>query len=605
MQDVVSWTDINMWLIDVKTRELVRFMDIRKVAGEYAILSHTWEDDELTFSDGQNLASKSASQSIAHRKKGYIKVDFTCRQAETEGLRYAWVDTCCINQDSSAELSEAINSMFRWYQNARTCYVYLSDTTDKVMRTPQFWDVSRRQPARVEAEADFVRCRWFTRGWTLQELLAPLSVEFFAKDWTWIGSKRDLDHVLRDITGIRMNIITNPDEMWSCSISERMSWAADRLTTREEDSAYCLLGIFNVNIPLLYGEGPRAFVRLQEEILRTSLDHSLLCWRMSHPAHRNELLAPDVSCFKGVAHLNSTADVYEYDGHQLMSKGLSITLPTRPCGDSKVEIYAALNCSTTTGTEAGYAVLLLRRISREYHGNRNLRTPMTYEIVREVEEIIQPQSLWQRSNLKWRAGVSVEHIVVVPHRVSTTIYFNYPEDRLDITEAYPEYCFIPRSAEFHFIPGRKSPNSDTQQIDSRVELYDKVSGESQYLWIKTSRAFSKRNGRNLLVSVGDTSTPPASMSPMAIWPLKNEATMFYVRSWRRKDIPPGVYVIRIWNTSKDVSGYLDLPKLFKSELGEPTASLLARWNRPGTANDEPIDTDTESISSLGSTLESD
>ncbi len=116
-----------MWLIDVKTRKLVRFMDSRKVAGKYAILSHTWEEDELTFSDGQNLGSQSVSQ-----KKGYLKIDFTCRQAEADELRYAWIDTCCINQDSSAELSEAINSMFRWYQNAEKCYVYLSDITDQV-----------------------------------------------------------------------------------------------------------------------------------------------------------------------------------------------------------------------------------------------------------------------------------------------------------------------------------------------------------------------------------------------------------------------------------------------------------------------------------------
>ena len=591
-----------MWLIDVKTRELVRFVDSRKVAGEYAILSHTWDEDELTFADGQDLASQSASYPIPRHKKGYLKVDFTCRQAEVDNLRYAWVDTCCINQDSSAELSEAIDSMFRWYQNAKICYVYLSDPPDNMIRTPQFHHLTIGPRIRVEAEDDFARCRWFTRGWTLQELLAPVDVRFFTKDWNSIGTKRSLQNTLQRITGITIDAIASPDNIWSCSVSERMSWAANRLTTREEDSAYCLLGIFDVNIPLLYGEGGKAFVRLQEEILRTSLDHSLLCWRTSQPRNRNELLAPDASCFKDIVRMSSTSDVYDYDGHQLMSKGLSITLPTRPCGVDILERYAALNCSAPTGAEGGYAVLLLRRISREYHKNQIPTRATTYEVIREDKETVQPQSLWHDSDFEWLDEVSIDTIVIVPHRVSTTLRFDYPEDRLEITEAYPDHCFIRRSAEFHFIPGRNILDNNPQE--SCIKLYDKVSRQSRYLC--TNRR-TKPEWDQLSLYFRDEFPSPELSSTIASWSLNKGATTFWARTWTDKEIPPGMYVVQIWDGSEaipDREEHESTSDPLESELGKPTSSHLSRRNSIGRADVEPMDTETESISSFDHAAES-
>jgi hypothetical protein len=132
----------------------------------YAILSHTWEadDQEVTFHDLMNHLGIS--------KKGYRKIQFCGEQAKRDGLQYFWVDSCCIDKSSSAELQEAINSMFRWYRDAAKCYVYLSDvsTGKHSWSSERLWEVGFRQS------------RWFTRGWTLQELLAPRSVEFFSQD---------------------------------------------------------------------------------------------------------------------------------------------------------------------------------------------------------------------------------------------------------------------------------------------------------------------------------------------------------------------------------------------------------------------------------------
>jgi hypothetical protein len=216
----------------------------------YAILSHTWgaDDKEVTFEDVVNHTGKD--------KVGYAKIRFCAKQAATDGLQYFWIDTCCIDKSSSAELTEAINSMFRWYREADKCYVYMSDLSIYDQ------DVINHQPS---WESAFLKSRWFTRGWTLQELLAPTSLEFFSADGRRLGDKRSLEQQIHRITGIPVEALRgNP--LSSFSVTERMSWAAKRNTTRKEDRAYCLLGIFDVHIPLIYGEGEKAFTRLKEEI---------------------------------------------------------------------------------------------------------------------------------------------------------------------------------------------------------------------------------------------------------------------------------------------------------------------------------------------------
>ena len=221
----------------------------------YAILSHTWglDTDEVTFQD--------LMDGTANSKPGYNKIRFCGKQAERNGLQYFWVDTCCINKANSTELQEAINSMFRWYRNATKCYVYLSDVS-----SPTFDHFNQ-----LPCEPAFRKSRWFTRGWTLQELLAPSSVEFFSREGKRLGDKRSLLQQIHEVTGIAVPALQGTSSLSQFGIDERFSWAENRQTTREEDKAYSLLGIFDVYMPLIYGEGrDNAFTRLREEIDKPS-----------------------------------------------------------------------------------------------------------------------------------------------------------------------------------------------------------------------------------------------------------------------------------------------------------------------------------------------
>ncbi|KAK7181529.1 hypothetical protein DPSP01_008925 [Paraphaeosphaeria sporulosa] len=247
-----------MRLINCATLGFEEF--IGKQVPPYLILSHTWETYEISYKDYCNIDDL-RQESGLHVEK-ILK---TCDIAKEKGYEYVWIDTCCIDKSSSAELTEAINSMFKWYSRAADCIVYLSD-----------FDV--RDPS-----ADFARCRWFTRGWTLQELIAPRQVRFYDSRWRYYGRRLNLAPEISRITGIALSVISGHFISRSHSIAERMSWAAHRETTREEDLAYCLFGIFGVNLPLLYGEGPRAFMRLQEEILKASADLSIFAWRAEAP----------------------------------------------------------------------------------------------------------------------------------------------------------------------------------------------------------------------------------------------------------------------------------------------------------------------------------
>ncbi|KAI4618937.1 hypothetical protein J4E83_005888 [Alternaria metachromatica] len=229
--------------------ELVEFV---RYTPTYAILSHTWgaDEDEVTFKDIYKGKGK------GKKKPGYAKLQFCAAQAARDNLEFFWVDTCCIDKSSSAELAEAINSMFRWYRDSTACYVYLSDVPSTGMR----YLPRHKQP--------FNGHRWFTRGWTLQELLAPRSVVFFSMDGTRIGDRSSLAKEIARETSIPVAALENgPDFTLKYPVEERMNWAEHRQTKREEDAAYCLLGIFEVQMPLIYGEGKeKAFGRLKKEI---------------------------------------------------------------------------------------------------------------------------------------------------------------------------------------------------------------------------------------------------------------------------------------------------------------------------------------------------
>jgi hypothetical protein len=285
-----------MRLLNAKTLELAQFAsDIPP----YAILSHTWGAEEVTF---QDITSPERD-----KKKGFAKIIGCCRQALMDTLEWVWIDTCCIDKTSSAELSEAINSMYAWYRDSQVCYVYLEDV---YCSPPAFREVEF-------PEVEFGGARWFTRGWCLQELIAPQTLEFFNAHWQDIGSKFSLCDLIEEITAIPKPVLLGQFRaLEECSIAQKMSWASQRNTTRIEDEAYCLLGIFGVNMPMLYGEGERAFYRLQEEIIRHTEDYSFLLWTVvpESPPSQNwyPVCAPRPACFNPGGALDSFMRALSY-----------------------------------------------------------------------------------------------------------------------------------------------------------------------------------------------------------------------------------------------------------------------------------------------------
>ncbi|KAH8688390.1 heterokaryon incompatibility protein-domain-containing protein [Ilyonectria robusta] len=287
-----------MRLINTTTFELEEYFGSN--IPKYAILSHAWGNEEVSFQDWANPTRRIA-------KAGYLKIDSACRQARGDRLGYLWVDTNCIDKSSSAELTEAINSMFTWYRDARICYVYLEDVPEK----------------------NFENSRWFTRGWTLQELLAPSIVNFYDDGWTMLGTKQNLATKISNITGIEMNYLVKRNDFTYASVATRMDWISRRKTTREEDMAYCMLGIFDINMPLLYGEGRKAFMRLQEEIIRVSNDHTIFCWTWDKeiPGFCGTILSVSPLAFSNSAKYNTQHGRGRPIPYSITNVGLSIRLP--------------------------------------------------------------------------------------------------------------------------------------------------------------------------------------------------------------------------------------------------------------------------------------
>ena len=247
-----------MRLLHTTTIKLTSFDDDDSIP-PYAILSHTWGEAEISYHDLLNYA-----ESKLKKSEGYQKIRSCCALAAAQGHDYVWIDTCCIDKTSSAELTEAINSMYRWYQEAQICYAYLADV-----------DIGDHGLGSTNVKNAFSQSRWFTRGWTLQELLAPKNVVFYDVHWRKFGSKSTLMEDISIATGIQQDHL---DDINEASVAQKMSWASKRQTRRVEDIAYSLMGIFDVNMPLLYGEGRKAFTRLQHEIVKISNDESLFAW---------------------------------------------------------------------------------------------------------------------------------------------------------------------------------------------------------------------------------------------------------------------------------------------------------------------------------------
>ncbi|KAM6528679.1 hypothetical protein FALCPG4_009642 [Fusarium falciforme] len=315
----------------------------------YAILSHTWEAEEVTFQDME--LGKATS------KKGWAKVKDSCSMARKNGFDYVWLDTCCIDKTSSAELSEAINSMYRWYQEATVCYAFLADVSNLV---------------------EFPKSKWFTRGWTLQELIAPSSMIFFSQTWDELGTRETLDQAISERTRIPKAILSGDQDLETASVAQRMSWASDRRTTRREDLAYCLMGIFSINMPLLYGEGERAFVRLQEEIMRVSDDHSLFAWKC--PNSRGGLLALSPAAFKDSGNIIPWNPLVPYNSpFTLTNKGVHLDLPFIGLGGRGTGL-AVLSCAEVGAPDKLVAIYLRDKFLTMEHFERC--TCERFELVR-------------------------------------------------------------------------------------------------------------------------------------------------------------------------------------------------------------------------------
>ncbi|KAH7342580.1 heterokaryon incompatibility protein-domain-containing protein [Rhexocercosporidium sp. MPI-PUGE-AT-0058] len=353
-----------MWLLDTSTLALRSFMG--DDVPPYAILSHTWGAEEVSLQDILSLqnpvnqtfdfrGARAQSLVLAIKDRaGYVKIERCCAQALTDGYKYAWVDTCCIDKTNSSELSEAINSMFRWYQNAAACYAFLDD---------------------IKPGSDLDRLgdsRWFARGWTLQELIAPSSVVFFDRSWTMIGSRATLTDVIGRRTGIPSDVLVDYQQtLGHYSLAQTMSWASKRETTRAEDRAYSLLGLFKVSMPMLYGEGgSRAFLRLQLEIIKSSVDHSIFAWigegddqRLDGPFAR----CPDNFALCGDIIVDPLADNLTYEMTNLgLRIKLYISARLNIVGASDVAGWASLNC-LHSGDESAVGIWLTGFPSKSQH----------------------------------------------------------------------------------------------------------------------------------------------------------------------------------------------------------------------------------------------
>jgi hypothetical protein len=354
-----------MRLLNTETLRLKKFD--QEPLPAYAILSHRWGDQEISF---QELQSNTGTE-----KEGYQKIVSFCNNAKSRGFEWCWVDTCGIDKTSSAELSEAINSMYKWYEQSAVCFVFLPDVANQV------------GPDGSTSFTGFDKSCWFTRGWTLQELIAPSFVEFYTSDWIYIGDKRSKADIISDITGIAAGVLLGGDPVRASSVARIMSWASKRVTTRKEDIAYCLLGLFGIHMPLLYGEGDRGFIRLQEEILKQSSDQSLFAWNptkeMSSTSSTNDsfcgILAPSPLCFSKSKDIQSLPEHWNTES-TLTNRGVRLRMPFIS-DHSRGSLLGILCCKSSSHPKNQYIAIEL------YSASPHLFEDMDH-LIRRSDDVI-------------------------------------------------------------------------------------------------------------------------------------------------------------------------------------------------------------------------
>lgn len=306
-----------MRLINTATLEIKDFVSDTD-RPPYAILSHRWGENEVTYQDWIYITKQFprrwgwvyVEDEVKQIKSGagFKKIENACRLASKDGLEWIWADTCCIDKTNMAELSEAINSMYRWYEQSKVCYAFLQDVVLNEEETP-------------EIERLLGGSEWFKRGWTLQELIAPDEVIFVSQQWQTIAKKDEIANLIEKITGIPAEVVERNHFASSQPrpyASDVFSWAARRTTTRTEDRAYCLLGLLGINMPLLYGEGDAAFQRLQLEVARTLRDASYVAWGFDTGIYDMQNSSRSqcrvITDFKSTSALAGTLDQFYHSG---------------------------------------------------------------------------------------------------------------------------------------------------------------------------------------------------------------------------------------------------------------------------------------------------
>ena len=405
----------------------------------YAILSHTWDEGEVSFQEW-----KSGDGNL---KAGYDKVRRCCQMAASDGFPYVWVDTCCIDKTSSSELSEAINSMYSWYRLSEVCYVYLADVPGRLGRK-----------ATVEAVR---KSRWFTRGWTLQELIAPPNIIFFTNQWTEIGTKETLETLIFHITQIHGKVLRDADKMEEFSIAQKMCWASKRVTTRIEDIAYCLLGIFGVHMPMLYGEGDYAFVRLQEEIMRNTADHSIFAW--ANESYFKAKL-PGLLALKP-AHFANSGDIVQFESvaispFSVTNKGIHLNLRTKPLPNSSV-CLAILECHRI-GDYRNLGLYIERQpnksgVFRRVWGERLgtvVKDPhfQLEDIFVKQERVLTSPPLYERYGISWpRTGFVLKSSIPESLQYVTSNTRRLPISYSSAGKKFSAFYFLEEKAPYGFV----------------------------------------------------------------------------------------------------------------------------------------------------------
>jgi hypothetical protein len=412
-------------------------------------LSHTWGDDEISFQD------ITSSIENAKSKHGFVKIEYCARQSLKDGYDWCWIDTCCIDKTSSAELTEAINSIYAWYKRSHICFAYLVDVKSQARC---------RKDLGNEWQATFADSRWFTRSWTLQELIAPQQLHFYGRDWEYLGSRNELLSLISEITKIQEDILVDATPH-KASIAQRMCWAATRRATVVEDTAYSLMGLFDINMPLLYGEGMKSFQRLQEEILKSSDDETIFAWiDPSAGAHTySGLLARSPNCFKRAHDIASGG--YERalssEPFSVTNKGLRIQFACGMHPKELNEAFAELGC-IMTHKDDGALFIRVRRLS--------LKSEQWVRV--DPHQIFTQESLRKLGSIRW-----VKYKMFF--RQNIQLYEGYLSNRvagfrlryksLKVKSIWP--------AEFSFTTdGLIAIQNQSQHIEARVLLCSTITG---------------------------------------------------------------------------------------------------------------------------------